>query len=64
MEDKIRSYDLCERCVYFYCNDACALDVVGACRMQTDEPPGCRCNTVKMNTPCPYFVDTDEGGNA
>lgn len=61
MDNKIKSYDLCERCTHYYCNDACS-GKHGVCSLQTDDPPGCKCITVKLNTPCPYFADKDEMG--
>ena len=58
MSVHIKSAELCDRCVYtFYrhCSDEILGDCVRCVMYDTGKPGGCKCLTIKPNTPCPYF---------
>lgn len=59
----IKSRDLCERCIYSLSN--CKLRKAkylncDTCKMKL--PETCRCTTIDINTPCPYFKEYTENG--
>ena len=56
----LKSMDLCERCKYGECNFKMpyrllceTIDEVGMKR---------KCDTIKTNTPCPYFMEREKKG--
>lgn len=59
-DNHIKTADLCERCEHSVCSKICT-------RLDTDGTPpcplysvfGCRCERIKPNTPCPYFVEKE-----
>lgn len=68
MQDiNIKSRDLCDRCFFSlsgqHCNIICFNDreKCAGCPLLTDGKPHCKCVTVQINTPCPYFRERDDG---
>ena len=59
----IKTPDLCERCVHS--TERCCYSTVGFCPMcLSQETDGCKCLTIKPNTPCPYFEEVkDDNGD-
>lgn len=60
---QIKTGDLCERCEHSYvkwCIGKHEKDCT-KCDHQTIEKDRCLCLTVKVNTPCPYFKEVDDG---
>lgn len=56
----IKSEDLCERCIFSLakcyektCCDNCEMNIPA-------DKNGCKCLTIKSNTPCPYFYEGTE----
>lgn len=61
MDDRntIRSKDLCDRCEYGGQSVHCLTMACGECPMQKPDRE-CKCDDVKMGTPCTYFKDKEE----
>ena len=62
MENHIKSKDLCGRCIYSFdrhCREKMQGSCVGCVMDGTRKPGGCKCLSVKVNTPCPYFVEAE-----
>lgn len=63
MENHIKSKDLCDRCVFGFVRHCISGEVPSCkdCAMNYDtrKPGGCKCITIKVNTPCPYFVEAE-----
>ena len=60
MSNPIKSADLCARCRYtFYrhCSEEMQGNCVSCFMYDTGKPGGCKCLTIKPNTPCPYFEE-------
>lgn len=63
MSDHIKSADLCNRCRYAFdrhCSEKMQGNCAGCVMDATGKPGGCKCLTIKPNTPCPYFVEDTE----
>jgi len=54
----IKTPDLCERCIYGECNSKMPFCLL--CEMIDEVGMKCKCDTIKTNTPCPYFVEKPE----
>ena len=62
MENHIKSGDLCARCIYSFdrhCREKMQGSCVGCVMNGKRKPGGCKCLSVKVNTPCPYFVEAE-----
>lgn len=65
MSVNIKSADLCNRCSYaFYrhCSEKMQGNCVGCVMYGTGNPRRCMCSAIKVNTPCPYFVEDESDG--
>ena len=56
----IKTEDLCERCIFsfeLHCSAKMHGNCTGCVMDETGRPGGCKCLTVRRNTPCPYFEE-------
>ena len=60
MCNNIKSLDLCRRCTY----GICPVEECGECenRTELEGRDFCKCDTVRENTPCQYFVEDEDLG--
>lgn len=62
MSNHIKSVDLFGRCIYAFdrhCREKMQESCVGCVMNGTRKPGGCKCLNIKVNTPCPYFVEAE-----
>ena len=63
MDINIKSKDLCDRCENAPNGFLCWVNVYPPCTtcdLKADKGY-CKCVTVQINTPCPYFRERDDG---
>lgn len=55
----VRSLDLCNRCVFRFGGPICVNRTCDDCEMMNAENGMCRCDEVRVGTPCPSFKEDD-----
>lgn len=63
MSVHIKSADLCNRCRYAFdrhCSEKMQGNCAGCVMDVTWKLRGCKCLTIKVNTPCPYFEEVKD----